>query len=150
MNFGRQLTILSPLVLPSNLFLFFGSEVVCDIKGLSDLLGRLALDHVRDGLASNIKQGFDVEVVRRLQKYVSFHFESRGIKDTYKDDLEQHLLVDLHELLVPLLDIGGLFAGIGVVVDGGRRIILVVLAPLNDLLQNGLIDLTECQQNVRR
>jgi hypothetical protein len=27
---------------------------------------------------------------------------------TYKDDLKQHLLVDLHEFLVPLVDVGRL------------------------------------------
>lgn len=70
-------------------------------------------------------------------------FELRGAKGIYKDDLEQHLLVDLYELLVLFLDIGGLFVGMGVVVIGGARIILVVVAPLNDLLQNGLINLRQ-------
>ncbi len=36
-----------------------------------------------------------------------------------EDDLEEHLLVDLHELLVPLLDVGRLLAAVGVVVVGG-------------------------------
>jgi hypothetical protein len=71
MNFGRRLAILSPLVLLSDLLLFFGGEVFCDIKSLSNLLWRLALDHVRNGLASKVKEGLNVEVVRRLRKYVS-------------------------------------------------------------------------------
>lgn len=70
MNFGRRLAILSPLVLLSNLLLFFGGEVFCDIKSLSNLLWRLALDYVRNGLASKVKKGLNVEVVRRLRKYV--------------------------------------------------------------------------------
>lgn len=53
---------------------------------------------------------------------------------TYQDDLEQHFLVNLHELLVPLVDIGGLLARIGVIIGGSRRVITVVSAPLNNLL----------------
>lgn len=30
----------------------------------------------------------------------------------YQNNLEQHLLVNLHELLIPLLDLGGLLAGV--------------------------------------
>jgi hypothetical protein len=62
---------------------------------------------------------------------------------TYKDDLEEHLLVDLHELLVPLLNVGGLLAGIGVVILGRRGVVLVLGAPLEDLLKDVLGDL-EC------
>jgi hypothetical protein len=54
----------------------------------------------------------------------------------YQDDLKEHLLVNLHKLLIPLLDICGLFAGVGIIVNGGRWIILVVLAPFNDLLKD--------------
>lgn len=50
-------------------------------------------------------------------------------------------MVNLHELLVPFIDIGGLFPGIGVVVAGAGRIALVVGAPLDDLLQDRLVDL---------
>lgn len=60
---------------------------------------------------------------------------------TYKNDLEKHLLVNLHKLLVPLLDIGGLFAAVGVVVCCGSGVILVMLAPLNNLLENRLVHL---------
>ena len=62
-------------------------------------------------------------------------------KTTYKNDLEQHLLVNLHELLVPLLDVGGLLAGVGVIIGGGRRVELVMVAPLDNLLEDGLVDL---------
>jgi hypothetical protein len=60
---------------------------------------------------------------------------------TYENDLEEHLLVDLHELLVPLLDIGGLLAGVGVIVSGSWWVILVVFTPLDDLLEDLVIDL---------
>jgi hypothetical protein len=63
------------------------------------------------------------------------------IGGTHEDDLEEHLLINLHELLVPLLDVGGLLAGIGVIILGGGGVIAVMLAPLDDLLENLLIDL---------
>lgn len=60
---------------------------------------------------------------------------------TYQDDLEEHLLVNLHELLVPLFDVGGLLAVVGVVVLGGGGVLLVVVAPLDDLAEDRLGDL---------
>lgn len=62
-------------------------------------------------------------------------------ENTYKDDLEEHLLVDLHELLVPLIDVGGLLAGVGVVILGCRGVAAVMGAPLDDLLHDGFVDL---------
>ena len=59
----------------------------------------------------------------------------------YKDDLEQHLLVDLHELLVPLLNIGGLLARVGIIIGSSNGVALVMLAPLNDLAENCFVDL---------
>jgi hypothetical protein len=63
-----SLTILSPLVLAANLLLLLRSEVIGDIEGLADLLWGLSLNHVGDGLAANIKKGFDVKVVGGLKK----------------------------------------------------------------------------------
>lgn len=65
-------------------------------------------------------------------------YESRK---TYQDDLEQHLLVYLHELLIPLFDISSLLSGVGVVVVRGRGVASVVRAPLDDLLQDRFVDL---------
>jgi len=115
-----RLAILSPLVLATNLVLLLGCEVVLDVERLADLLGRLALDHVGDGLAADVQQRLDVHVV------------------CGEDDLEEHLLVDLHELLVPVLDVGGLLARVGIVVLGWGRVVLVVVAPVEDLLKDGL------------
>lgn len=56
----------------------------------------------------------------------------------YEYDLEEHLLVHLHELLIPLLDFCSLLAGVRFVVVGGRGVVAVVLTPLNDLAENGL------------
>lgn len=48
------------------MILLFGGEIVLDVEGLADLLRRLALDHVGDGLATNVQQGLDIEVVGGL------------------------------------------------------------------------------------
>lgn len=66
-----------------------------------------------------------------------------GSWGAYEDDLKQHLLVDLHELLVPFLNIGGLLSGVGIIIGGGWGIVLVMLAPLDNLLEDGLVDLEE-------
>lgn len=58
--------LLGPLVLATNLLLLLRSEVVLDVEGLADLLGRLALDHVCDSLASNVEKSLDIEEVGGL------------------------------------------------------------------------------------
>lgn len=63
-----RLTVFSPLVLAADLLLLLGGEVVLDVERLADLVGRLALDHVRDGLAADIQESLNVEVVGRLQR----------------------------------------------------------------------------------
>lgn len=59
---------------------------------------------------------------------------------TYKDNLEEHFLIDLHELLIPLVDIGGLLTVLGVLVVGLGGIVSMVLAPFEDLPKHGLGD----------
>lgn len=61
--------LFSPLVLTTNLVLFLGSEVVLDVESLANLLGRLALDHVGDGLAADVQQRLDIEIVGSLGRY---------------------------------------------------------------------------------
>lgn len=61
-------SLLSPLVLTADLLFLLGSEVILDVEGLSDFLGALPLDHVRNGLASNIEKGLDVKVVGGLHR----------------------------------------------------------------------------------
>lgn len=63
---GEENSLLSPLVLSADLFLFLWGKVVLDVEGLADLLGGFALDHVRNSLASNIEKGFDIKVVGGL------------------------------------------------------------------------------------
>jgi len=67
---------------------------------------------------------------------------------TYQDDLEKHLLVDLHELLIPLVDVRGLAAGVVIVTSAGR-VAFVVGAPFNHLAQNCLVDLHHGNQYYR-
>jgi hypothetical protein len=65
-NGCKQDLLLGPFVLTTDLLLLLGGEIVLDVERLADLLRRLALDHVGNRLASNIKKGFDVEVVGSL------------------------------------------------------------------------------------
>ena len=58
--------LLGPLVLTTNLILLFRRKVVLNIEGFADLFRGLALDHVGDGLAADIEESFDVEVVGSL------------------------------------------------------------------------------------
>lgn len=65
-----RLAVLSPLILATDLIFLLGGEVILDVERLSDLLRRLALDHIGDCLASNIEERLDVKVVGGLV-YVS-------------------------------------------------------------------------------
>ncbi len=67
----RSLAVLSPLVLPADLLLLLRCEVVRDVESFADILWRLALDHVGDRLAANVKKGLNIEVVGSLGKQVS-------------------------------------------------------------------------------
>lgn len=58
--------LFSPFVLTADLVLFFRGEIVLDVEGLANLLGRLALDHVGNSLAADIQKGLDIEVVGSL------------------------------------------------------------------------------------
>lgn len=70
---------------------------------------------------------------------------------TYKNNLKEHFLIHLHELLVPLLDISRLLAGIRLVIGCCDGIVTVVLAPLDDLSQDRFIDLpSPCQLYPRK
>ena len=61
--------------------------------------------------------------------------------DTHEDDLKEHFLVDLHEFLVPLLNVCGALAAVRILLSGGGRVFLVVVAPFEDFAENGLSDL---------
>ena len=59
-------SLFGPFVLSADLFFFLGGEVILDVEGLADFLGGFTLDHVGDGLASDIEKGFDIEIVGGL------------------------------------------------------------------------------------
>ena len=59
----------------------------------------------------------------------------------YKNDLEKHFLVHLHEFLVPLVDVGRLFARIGIVVGCCWGVGFVVCAPFDHFLEDCFVDL---------
>jgi hypothetical protein len=65
---------------------------------------------------------------------------------SYKDDLEEHLLIDLHEFLIPLINVGGLLSDIVIVVITRRRIGLVIGAPFDDFAECRFIDLCMCER----
>ena len=66
MKDSKDVLLLGPLVLATDLVLLFGGEVVLDVERLPDLLGRLSLDHVGDGLTADVQKGLNIEVVRSL------------------------------------------------------------------------------------
>jgi len=61
--------------------------------------------------------------------------------ETNQDNLKEHLLIDLHELLVPLINVGCLLAVVGILLLGDCGVVLVMFAPFEDLLQDHLADL---------
>ena len=61
-----RLSVLSPLVLAADLLLLLGRKVVCDVEGLANLLGGLALDHVGHGLAADVEEGLDIQEIGSL------------------------------------------------------------------------------------
>lgn len=69
---------------------------------------------------------------------------------TYQNDLEEHFLVDLHELLVPLVDVCGFLPTVGVIIGLRRRVALVVLAPLNNLFEDRFIHLFNISKPMTR
>ena len=116
-------SLFSPLILATNLVLLLRCKIIGDVEGLADLFRRLALDHVGNGLATNVKQSLDIEIVGS------------------KDDFKKHFLVDLHEFLVPLIDICRFLTGVRVIFVCLGRVSAVMFTPLEDLLEDGLVNL---------
>ena len=65
----------------------------------------------------------------------------RATQSTYQDDLEQHFLVHLHKLLVPLFNVGSFLARIGIIIVCRRGITLVVNTPLDYFIEDCFVDL---------
>ena len=134
--------LLSPLVFTTDLILLLRGKVVLYVECLTDLFWGLALDHIRNRLAPDIQQRLDVKVVGSLSRCtVSLRSSCPMLKSTYKDNLKQHLLVYLHKLLIPFINVCGLLPRVGVIIVGCLRIVLVMVAPLKNLVQHCLVDL---------
>lgn len=93
-------------------YLLLGSEIVDDVEELADLLWGLTLDHVGNSLASNITTSWRIstELPRRWRRNLQERLDIEVVGS--KDNLEEHLLVDSDELLVPLADVGCPLAGL--------------------------------------
>lgn len=74
--------LLGPLILASDLLLLLWSEVVLNVEGLADLLGRLALDHVGNSLAANIEKRLNVQIIGSLERLVKGIFRQQRGKPT--------------------------------------------------------------------
>ena len=136
--------LLSPLILTANLILFLGREVILDVEGFADLFWGLALDHVGNGLAADVEESLNVEIICSLCRDIRKNIDSdKATQSTYQDDLEQHFLVHLHEFLVPLFDVGSLLTRIGIIIVCRRGVTLVVNAPLDYFVEDCFVDL-EC------
>ena len=59
----------------------------------------------------------------------------------YQDNIKEHLLVDIHKLLIPLVDVGAAVPRFVIIFIGCRRIMLMILAPLENFLEDGIVDL---------
>ena len=123
--FSFFLTFFAPFVLLADLGLLLGAKVVGDVEGAADLLGGLALDHGGDGGAREVEEGLDVHVVGG------------------EDELEEEDLLDVDEVGVPLLDDLGHDGGLEGLLDLGHGLGLVVLAEVDDLLEDGGLDVGE-------
>ena len=113
--------LFSPLVFLHNLLLLFGGEIILNVEELTDLLHTLALDKRGDLGAREFEEGLDVKVVGG------------------HDDLEEHLLVHVHEVCVPLVDHLRQVRGAEGLLDFGRGDLAHVVTESNYLLHNWLI-----------
>nr|GMD85594.1 hypothetical protein Iba_chr14aCG25870 [Ipomoea batatas] len=65
-----------PSILPSDLFLLLGCEVIFDVECFADLLWCLPLDHISNSLTGKIQQALDVEIKERCL----VNFDEIGVK----------------------------------------------------------------------
>jgi hypothetical protein len=89
----RGHSLLGPLVLATDLVLLLGGEVILDVEDLTDLFWGLALDHVGDGLAADVEEGFDVKVVGSL--WNTFVSESQIVRFIMLRELSLKLAVEV-------------------------------------------------------
>ena len=118
-------------------YLLLRSEVIDDVEEFANLLGRLALDHVRDSLAANITThrvtlGFYAhsEVIQNLQEGLNVQIVCS------EDNFKEHLLINRDEFLIPFVNVGGALAGIILVlfcISSGEWLAAMVFAVFENL-----------------
>jgi len=54
------------------------------------------------------------------------------MKEIYKDDFKQHFLINLHELLIPVVNVGG-FLITRVILLFLNRVVFVMICPFKNL-----------------
>lgn len=59
----ENLLLLAPLVLFAHLLFLSSCEVILDVECFANFLGNFALDHVGYGLAGDVKETLDVQVI---------------------------------------------------------------------------------------
>jgi hypothetical protein len=66
--------------------------------------------------------------------HMSIHdvIETGNMREIYKDDFKQHFLIDLHELLIPVVNVGGLLIA-RVILFFLNRVIFVMICPFKNL-----------------
>ncbi|KAH3661941.1 hypothetical protein OGAPHI_006120 [Ogataea philodendri] len=116
-----DLAVFGPLVLASDGGFFLRSEVVDDVERFADLFRRLAADHLSNDFAAGVEQRLDVEVIG------------------CEDDLVQHFLVHVKEVLVPGVDRGALL-GVVVLLVVWEVVVFVVVAPFQNVLHHSRPD----------
>lgn len=125
-------------ILLLDLRLLLRSEVVDNVEELTNLFRCLTLNHICNSLASNIaKQNLSMKFCQIRAIDVQQRFDIEVVSG--EDDLEEHLLINGDELLVPLANISCPFSRVILVrirVGSGQRLALVVLAIFEDLLDD--------------
>ena len=115
--------LFGPSVLFHDLGLLLGGEIVLDVEELTNFLNALALDEGGDLRTRKLKKRLDIQVV-------SSHY-----------DLEEHFLVDVDKISVPLIDNLRHVRGAERFLDLRRCVLSHVLTENDDLLHDGLVDL---------
>mmetsp|Transcript_44538 Transcript_44538/g.82003 ORF Transcript_44538/g.82003 Transcript_44538/m.82003 type:complete len:224 (+) Transcript_44538:1-672(+) len=120
---GRS-RILTPAVLLTHLCFLLRREIIDDVELLADFLSGLAFDHRCHLCTSEVQQALDVEIV------------------CGKDELKENLLFNVHIFGVPLRNTALHEVGaLQWLLDLLRWVVLVVLAVVNDLAEDGCLDI---------
>lgn len=120
-----HLRVLTPLVLLADLRFLLRRKVVGNVESGSNLFGRLALDHTGDRGTGQVEERLDIHVVGR------------------EDELKEENLLKVDKVGIPLLDDVRHGLGLERLLNLGHGFLQMVLAKLNDLLQDLRLDVRE-------